>query len=204
MVNRANQAPTKRTFVAIELPPGVLQLLSSTQDDLRTRMGKATEAVRWVRPEGIHLTLQFLDDTRVDLLGQIEQALKSASALAKPFQLRIGGIGAFPNPRRPRVIWLGLEGDQQDMSALNTLQAAIAKQLATLGFKDEERFSPHLTLGRVRDAVRADELAVIANALSQPAKHPTAAFQVNGVSLIESHLQPGGSVYTPIAHAKFE
>src|SRR5438045_4974483 len=92
-------APTStvRSFIAIELPPHVLALLRTVQDELRESLGDAAEAIKWVRPEGIHLTLQFLGDVRTDRLGQIEQVMKQASANVAPFELTMRELGAFPD-----------------------------------------------------------------------------------------------------------
>src|SRR4051812_28775111 len=175
-----------RTFIAVELPAQVHALLTTVQQELRDMMGGAAGAIRWARPEGIHLTLQFLGDVPSDSIPEIERALRNACAYATPFSLQVGGLGAFPNARRPRVIWVGLTGDTQAMAALNALQQAVTEQMATLGFKSDNSFKPHLTLGRVRENITKSELEDIANTLQYPDAQPafSAAVDVNGVALM--------------------
>ena len=97
--------PTIRAFIAVELPAQVHALLTTVQEELRESLGRAAGAVRWVRPEGTHLTLQFLGDVPAGSIEPIEQALRVACASASPFTLKVEGLGAFPNPRRPRMPW---------------------------------------------------------------------------------------------------
>src|SRR5690242_13044572 len=106
---------TVRAFIAVELPAQVHALLSTVQGELREMMGSAEGAVRWVRPEGSHLTLQFLGDVPSELVPRIEEGLREAVAGVDTFLLEVSGVGAFPNPRRPRVVWVGLTGDAQHM-----------------------------------------------------------------------------------------
>src|SRR3712207_5605424 len=96
--------PTIRTFVAVELPEEVKQALTSVQEELRARMGRAANGIRWVQPEGIHLTLQFLGDVAEASIPDIVEALRAASTGASPISLELNGLGVFPNLRRPRVL----------------------------------------------------------------------------------------------------
>lgn len=192
---------TKRTFVAIELPESVQELLASTQGKLRTRLGRAANAVRWARPEGTHLTLFFLGDTLLSLVEQVERALQDACAQSAPFALHTGSMGAFPNPQRARVLWVGLHGDSDAMAALYKLQGDVSTALEALGFRPDKSFSPHLTLGRIRDSILPWERTAIADALRQVEVAST-NFAVRDVSLMESHLEPSGAVYTQINSVK--
>lgn len=201
-----NTQTTVRTFIAVELPAQVHALLSTVQGELREMMGGAANAVRWARPDGVHLTLQFLGDVPSDSIPAIDRALRDASAYATPFSLQVGGLGAFPNARRPRIIWVGLTGDPQSMATLNSLQESVTTHMAKLGFKPDNSFKPHLTLGRVRENASKSNLEDIANTLQYPQAQPafSAGFEVNGVSLMRSELSPGGSIYTPLVHVEFE
>jgi 2'-5' RNA ligase len=194
---------TIRTFVAVELPEDVLTHLESVQRGLRKAIGSAESAVRWVSPEAIHLTLQFLGNVPRAQVPAVEQALRDACAGARPTQVGTAGVGAFPNPNRPRVVWIGLEGGLQP---LFDVERAIGRALTPLGYKPDKPFNPHLTLGRVREHVRPDEVAAIARVLADAAKRPPRqiSFRVGAVSLMQSTLQPGGSVYTQLAEFKFE
>ncbi|HEX9989716.1 MAG TPA: RNA 2',3'-cyclic phosphodiesterase [Chloroflexia bacterium] len=193
---------TIRTFVAIELPEDVKQALTSAQEELRAHMGRAANAIRWVRPESIHLTLQFLGDVAESSIPDIVKALRAASHESKPMSLELSGLGVFPNLRRPRVLWAGLDGTQQALNDLQRLHRTISEELTPLGFKPDKSFDPHLTLGRVRDTVRPGELAAISDVVSSQSNRllPRLPFQAGAISLMKSDLQPGGSVYTRLAH----
>jgi 2'-5' RNA ligase len=193
--------PTIRTFVAVELPEDVKHALTSAQEELRAYLGKAANAIRWVRPEGIHLTLQFLGDVAEASIPDIVKALHAASIGSGHVSLELGGLGVFPNLRRPRVLWAGLDGTPKAMRDLQMLHRAVSEGLTPLGFKSDKSFDPHLTLGRVRDTVRPNELAAISEVISSHADRlvPRLTFQIDAISLMKSDLQPGGSIYTRLA-----
>jgi 2'-5' RNA ligase len=193
---------TLRAFVAVELPVGTHEVLATIQNELRSAMGRASAGVRWTRPESVHVTLQFLGDIPSSRVSEITAAIADACAGAKPLHVALNGIGAFPNVTRPRVLWIGLEGD---IGKLSSLAAGIAERLKPLGYKPDKPFQPHITLGRVRETVRPEELRAISQALATQARHPTTtAFTVGSISLMQSHLQPGGSVYTQLANVKLD
>jgi 2'-5' RNA ligase len=194
---------TIRAFIAVELPDDVLVHLESVQCGLRQSLGRVESAVRWTRPEGVHLTLQFLGDVPRTQVPDIERGLREACAGARPALVRTAGLGVFPNPNRPRVLWIGLEGDLQP---LFDVERAIGQALLPLGYKPDKPFKPHLTLGRVREHVRPDEAASIAQTIAQSVKHPPAgvAFTAYAVSLMQSTLQPGGAMYRELARIEFE
>ena len=135
---------TVRSFIAIELPAAVISLLDNVQQELKVLRLKA----RWVRPQNIHLTLKFLGNIDSGEIEKIGRAMVDAAGDSAPFTLTIGGIGFFPDIKRPRVIWVGLDGAKP---ALFNLQRNLADRLAIAGFPKEERsFKAHLTLGRIR------------------------------------------------------
>ena len=179
-----------RTFIAISLPESVLQAMGQAQQTLGT-LGRG---IRWVRKEGIHLTLKFLGDVDRDNVEKIQIAMKRGTEEASPFALTGQGTGVFPDLRRPRVIWMGLSGDLQMLFAL---QANVESQLKGLGFPQDKRpFKGHLTLGRVKGRLDAAELR---EALEGLAGFQTDAFTVQSVALFQSTLRPHGAVYTKLA-----
>lgn len=187
-----------RTFISVEIPDSIKNLMLSKQEELRTAMGPAAGAVRWSRPEGTHLTLQFLGDVPAASIAEIADRMCAGCEGGRPLELALGRTGAFPGIVKPRVLWMGLEGDT---GHLQTLQSRIAEQLATLGYKPDKPFKPHITLGRVRDTVRRNEMDAISHALrlqeNSPINlHPFTAYRV---SLMRSELHPGGSIYTELA-----
>ena len=193
---------TIRAFVAVELPDEVRAHLETVQRGLKEVLGQAAGAVRWVRPEGVHLTLQFLGDVPRTQVPAIEQTLRAASTGARATQVCTGGLGAFPNTNRPRVLWIGLDGDLQP---LLDVERAIGRALSALGYAPDKPFNPHMTLGRVRDHIRPDDATAIARALAAAAKRPppTVSFTADSVSLMQSTLQPGGSEYRCLARVAF-
>jgi len=186
-----------RTFVAVELPADIRGRLADTQAQLRGAIGGAERAVRWSRADGVHLTLQFLGDVPSGSIHAILGGVRAGCAGATPIGLLLGSVGAFPTVEKPRVLWLGLNGDAVH---LQTLQTGIARQLGALGYQPDKPFKPHITLGRVREHVSKDELAGISRALQMVAgkstQHPS--FTVHEVSLMKSDLQPAGAVYTAL------
>ncbi|MDQ3931130.1 MAG: RNA 2',3'-cyclic phosphodiesterase, partial [Chloroflexota bacterium] len=187
-------ARAARLFVAIELPENILRVIEGIQAQARENLGGAANLLRWSRPEGIHITLQFLGETPSDRVPAITEALQRACAGVGPFNLEVGGLGAFPNVRRPRVVWVGLGGDT---GAATRLAAAVQGALDPLGYKPDKPFSPHMTIARVREGTRPDQLAPLSRVLSLTGivLPEPGTFQVGGVSLMQSFSQPGGSVY---------
>jgi RNA 2',3'-cyclic 3'-phosphodiesterase len=181
-----------RLFVAIELPEPLLEGMAEVQQGLKRRLG--TDAVRWVDPHSCHLTLKFLGDTDEGKVAGLKEALADACAAAAAMELHLSGLGVFPNARRPRVVWVGLDGS---LVGLAELQAQVEKAIGRLGFPPEERaFSPHLTLGRVRDGATTADYGAIAAALSAAPTVPAATLPVREVSLMRSVLRPQGAEYT--------
>lgn len=184
-----------RLFVALELPAPILDALAQTQDALQAQMPR--RAVRWVRGEGIHLTLKFLGETPARQREPIAAAVAAACAGYGPLTLRAAGLGCFPNPARPRVVWVGLEGD---LAALGALQRAVESALEPLGFRPEGRpFSPHLTLGRVRDDVSSADVKAAGQVVAAATVGTLGEWTADAVSLMRSDLRREGAVYTCLA-----
>jgi 2'-5' RNA ligase len=189
--------PTLRTFIAIELDRDLKAGLERAQDLLRQQVAPAS--VRWVRPESIHLTLKFLGDTPSEKVDLIAEALARASARISPFIFTVGRLGCFPNPRRPRVVWAGL---QDPSGSLARLRDAVEAEVAPLGFPTEARpFSPHLTLGRVQNRASKSEVLEIGTAVLDSPIAAIGQMTVTGVAFIKSDLRPSGPIYTTLAEA---
>jgi 2'-5' RNA ligase len=180
---------TIRAFIAIDLPPAVKDALGGVARELGGRVARG--AVRWVRPEQMHLTLRFLGDTPLDRLPAVQQAMNAAAGTSAPFTLQLDGVGCFPNRSRPRVVWVGLAAAGGGESApLLALKAALDGALVPLGWPPEDRpFAAHLTLGRVKD-----ERAALG--IDWTAAVPLLSISVTAIHLIESQLRPDGPVYT--------
>ncbi|MDP2840106.1 MAG: RNA 2',3'-cyclic phosphodiesterase, partial [Syntrophales bacterium] len=154
--------------------------------------------LRWIRPEGIHLTLKFFGDVPENAVADISAVAGPAAAAVGPFELAIGGAGVFPDPIRPRVVWLGMNGE---VARLVAFQQRLERALGETGFPPEERpFRPHLTLGRVKSP---KGLTGIAEALEKGETVTTGSFTASGISLFQSDLTPRGAVYTRLAEYPF-
>lgn len=180
---------TLRLFVALELPEAVQQALVSAWAPLRC----TERGVKWVASESIHITLKFLGEVSGEHLSQLEAPLAQAAQASGPLRLRISTVGGFPSLDFPRVLWVGLEGDRE---ALGRLQRAVEQSTASLGFPPEERpFTPHITIGRVRDGVPPQERRRIGRAVEQIELPPDLSFGVGHLSLMQSTLTPQGARY---------
>jgi RNA 2',3'-cyclic 3'-phosphodiesterase len=188
----------RRLFVALEPPDAVRRRLAALAVELRRSAGRAADDVRWTAPETIHLTLQFLGAVPPGRVAGVEAAIRATAAGARPLSLEVRGTGGFPNARRPRVVWAGVGGE---VEALSALAAELGRRLAPLGFPPESRpFSAHLTLGRARDARGAPGLA---GALACAADAPGTPWRALELTLFESHLSPRGARHEAIARAPF-
>jgi 2'-5' RNA ligase len=186
----------RRLFVALDPPEPVRRRVAALGVELRRTAGRHADEVRWVPPENVHLTLQFLGAVPEERVAAVEGAIRAAAAAGRALSLELSGAGGFPNARRPRVVWAGVAGE---VEALAALVADLGRRLAPLGFAPEERpFSAHLTLGRARDGRGAPGLA---GALAQAAEAGGTPWRVADVALVESHLSPKGPRYEVIARA---
>lgn len=186
-----------RLFVAIELPTSVQSALGEIQQRLRAEPGLAP--LRWVRPQGIHLTLKFLGATPPEKRGPIEGALGRAVKGVAPFGLALGRLGRFGSRGSPRVLWVDVAGET---GGLAHLQRRIEAEIAPLGFPPEDRpFAAHLTLARVPPERSREAGPVIESAIAS-VDSPRAEFAVSEVALMKSDLRPGGAVYTQLFTAR--
>lgn len=181
-----------RTFIAISLPDTIQQKL---EEIVRRLKAAGVSGVRWVPAQNVHLTLKFLGDVSPANLDLLKKILQAEISRHHPFEIVIEGLGAFPNMRRPRVVWVGVKAPP----ALENLQRSIEAETQRLGYAAEDRpFSPHLTLGRISHNANLQEIHHIANVLSQQTVNRLGGFQVESVQLYRSDLNPGGAVYTAL------
>jgi len=194
---------TLRTFIAVELD----QELKATLAEIQARLRGAVppRAVRWVQPEGIHLTLKFLGDTPLDKVEHVKSALVRAAGQIPAFTITVGGVGCFPDVRRPRVVWVGV---QEPSGSLARLWQAVESHVAPVGFPTEKRpFSPHLTLGRVQRYASGTEARDIGQAVAALAAETAGAqdeMAVSAAAYIRSDLRPTGAVYTTLTEARLQ
>ena len=182
-----------RTFIALDFPLSILDSIEQQTKRLRQTLGN--DVIRWVLTHNLHLTLKFLGNVPVSHLEFLKQMLAQATDSITQFDLQIGGIGSFPNSNRPRVLWVGIHAP----AALSNLQKAIEEGAKRLGYEKEERpFSPHLTLGSVRQGLDGKDLQKISNALSSIQLGKIGIARVDSVHIYKSDLNSEGSVYTKL------
>lgn len=177
-----------RLFVAVEIPGAVRASLEALLAELR----RDVRDVRWSRVESIHLTLKFLGEVEEPRLGPLSGALEAAaSAAAGGFEVGVGALGTFGDPRRPRVVWAGVRDPAGGLAAL---QEAVEAACEGCGFPREERaFSPHLTLARPKGPSRD-----LSRALPARAGWEGGRFAVASIVLFQSLLKPEGAAYLPL------
>jgi RNA 2',3'-cyclic 3'-phosphodiesterase len=181
-----------RSFIAIEMPPEVRKSLSRLQQDLKA----GGQQVKWVEPENLHLTLQFLGNINAAKVGDIASAIEKAGTGIRPFRIEVGGLGVFPDIRRINVIWVGLAGE---LEKLDKLQKNIGANLTPLGFPPETRpFTPHLTIGRVRDFARPEDRAALGRIIAQTDYNVKYKIDATAVNLMKSQLTREGPIYSKL------
>ena len=182
-----------RTFVAVQVPAKAQQCIAGVIDRLRTRVPE--KSVRWVRPENIHLTLRFVGNVSPGDLDDLKVAVQESVQGMQPFALQLAGCGCFPNVHAPRVLWVGLEGDLDTLSAL---QSRVTAKTAGWGELEERDFHPHLTLGRVTTK-RRGELQRVATAFDDVSVPACPPWTVAALHLMQSQLTPDGARYSVLA-----
>jgi 2'-5' RNA ligase len=197
----SQREPNLRLFVALELSREWLATLERAQSDLRQALeALGGRGLRNVRPEGIHLTLKFLGGVPESRLDSVRNALRSATSDYRPISLTMGRLGSFGDRRGPRVAWVGLDGATlADRERLYRLVESIETWLEAAGFAREGRFQPHLTLARVPEDFSRDDRALVARACERVRVREPAPLTAPAVSLMQSHLGPGGTRYERLA-----
>lgn len=185
-----------RAFIALEIPAPIREAIQ--QQTAALRKSADSSLVRWVPAGNLHLTLKFLGDVSTTNLPFLTQMLSREAGQHAGFSLQVGGLGAFPNSRRPRVIWIGIHAPEELSALARSLESATRR----LGYPSEERpFSPHLTIGRIKQTASPADLQRIHTALESTQVGPLGSAEVTAVHLMKSDLQPTGSVYTRLFSA---
>jgi 2'-5' RNA ligase len=190
---------TIRSFIAIELPEAVKTRLQQLQAELTL---PRYSFVKCVAPEGIHLTLKFLGNISAQKVTDITGVMEQASQGVSPFQLQLTEVGAFPNMRRPRVVWVGIKGEVDKLVAW---QQCLDNGLVPLGFAKEARpFTPHLTLARLRENCSPGDTLQFGEMLTSSHVDVDYYFAVTSLNLMRSQLFPTGAVYSSLAEVKLK
>ena len=184
--------PTVRTFVAVEITPGV----RSRARQLIEKLSATGANVKWVEPENLHLTLAFLGEVDVLEIPELCETVRQSVGDYEPFDIEVRGVGAFPDLRRPRTVWIGVENGAEEMIALH---GSLEKGLTKLGYRAEKRrFRPHLTLGRVRNAPQGQGVDDLGRAIEQFRDYQADTMSVAEVIVFSSRLDRGGPEYEPL------
>jgi len=180
-----------RSFLAFELPVEIREQIRVISKELK----KTALPVRWVKVDNIHLTILFLGSVDEDTIGDIEEKVNVVVKGFSAFKTKLNAVGAFPHWKRPRVIWIGLNGD---IGRLSNLRNKLQEELKVLGFMPEKRpFRPHLTLGRFKGPIdRGEDMKWI---LDRHRDINSDLYQLNELILYKSDLKPDGPVYTKMA-----
>ena len=193
-----------RLFIAIPVPSAVQEALGQAQDKLREAL--PLSGIRWGRPDQIHLTLRFLGDVPEERVAGLTQALEGVCAAVAPLPLAARGLGCFPESRRPRVLWAGVDepaAERASRRPLTRLKTSLdATAHAFTGEPPEAHFSPHLTLGRFKFVVPAEALA-LAKLAHGFAQHSFGSWTAENLELMRSELAPEGPVHTCLAKVSF-
>ena len=185
-----------RAFIAIELPKHIQDAVEKQTARLRQTLGK--DVIRWVPTQNMHLTLKFLGDIATSHIEFLKQLLAREVDSHPQFDMQIGGLGSYPTSRRPRVLWAGLHAPAD----LISLQKSIEAGTTRLGYEQEEHaFSPHLTLGRVRQTTSPAEIQKVRSALDTIQLGNIGTARVDSIHLFKSDRQRSGSIYTKLFSA---
>lgn len=180
-----------RTFIAVDLPSSVLDALEQITSQLQEKLPNTP--VRWVDVQKMHLTLKFLGDISKENIGMVEKILLSEGVKRPVMEIGIGGIGAFPKMRHPRVIWIGVEAPPD----LFDLRRGIEDGIARLGYNyDKYEFTPHLTLGRISRKASARDVRTVGNVLHDFQVGFIGVARIEAVHLYRSDLSPDGAKYS--------
>jgi 2'-5' RNA ligase len=180
---------TLRAFLAVETGCGF------RSGEILKELERSGADIKLVAPQNLHITLKFLGDTGEDKIDGIGRAMEESVRGIAPFEVKFCGLGAFPNSRSIRVVWVGLLGTEP----LARISLSLDENLAGLGFAKEQRgFSPHITLGRVRTPHRWGSLPAL---IGRYADTDFGTMCVGRLSLKKSVLGPGGPTYSTVLEA---
>jgi len=179
-----------RTFVAVCLDAEVRGRISAVAE----RAKKLAPNVKWVAPDNFHVTLKFLGGVSAGRVARVQDALDEIAREFTAFDLSLSGLGVFPTPRRPRVIWVGVEEGREQLVAL---AKAVEDRLVRAGFEKEDKpFRSHITIGRVREGKPVEGLV---EGLAEIDTGNLGVQRIDSITVMESTLRPGGSEYTPLS-----
>ncbi len=182
-----------RSFIAIDLPQPVLGKITEITSYFKTKT--PSKALRWVSPDNLHLTIKFLGDVPEKNIEAIKTRISMTASGYRHFSIAIRNLGMYPNPHKPRVIWLGVDCDP----TLIELHDELDRSLKKTGIEPEKRaYSPHLTIARVSKRADLNTIKKIGDTLSRFKVDTLGVFDVTKIYLYKSDLTPSGPIYTQL------
>ncbi len=182
-----------RTFIAVDFPPEILQKFGKIIAYFKTQTPENT--LKWVSTHNLHLTIKFLGDIPLNKLDQVKAVLSESLQDKPPFTIGIEGLGLHPDRRNPRVIWLGITS----CDTLTNIYVALDRDLTVVGIEpDKRKYTPHITIARVKRRVETSAVKNIGETLSQFKVDSLGNFIVKEIILYQSELTPKGPIYTPL------
>jgi len=188
-----------RTFIAADIPPTIQKSIQQQVDNLRLKIGDSS--VRWMTVRNTHITLKFLGDVSPVNVDALTQIIRTETDTRHAFDINITGLGSFPSPKRAQVLYIGIQASAE----LEALQRGIESACARVGFESEARpFSPHLTIGRVRQRIPKSDQQKIYEILRGVKIDSLGTARVDSVHLYKSERKSSGAVYTKLFTAPLQ
>lgn len=182
-----------RTFISVELPDEIREKIVAIIDTLK----EVGSGVKWVEKKNLHITLKFLGWVPDEKIDNLKELVRQAAEGHKIFNAKFEELGTFPPGKRPRVIWVGTSTGAEE---LKNLAISIEKTLSKAGYRSEEReFAPHITIGRVKEKKKLDDLA---KAIDSKKNSKFGETVVGEVCIMKSTLTPKGPIYEVIEKVK--
>ena len=188
-----------RTFIAADIPPSIQQSIQQQVHSLRNMIGNSS--VRWVPVQNIHISLKFLGDVSIENVDALTKVILGEAESHPGFDVQVRGLGSFPNSKRARVLYIGI----QVPAELVALQRGVESACERVGYKSDSRpFSPHLTIGRVRQGISSSDQMRIRRMLEEIKIDSLGTARVDSVHLYKSELKSTGAVYTKLFSAPLQ
>ncbi len=169
-----------RTFLAIEVPKDARKRIDAFIQEESTR----SLPIKWVKFQNLHVTLKFLGEIDEQKKSEIQPVIKEITEKLRPFQVNLEGVGCFPGPKNPKVLWIGVK---QGAEILGEIAQELERRLSKFGFKKERRFHAHLTIGRIKKFCKVDD--ILTKSIT------TEVFPINAITFFKSTLKPEGPIY---------
>ena len=175
-----------RTFLSIPVP----SMVKSKKQMLYSTLEQSPAKINWVKDEQLHITIKFIGHTPENLFDEIKSLVIKVVSSIRPFKITINNTGCFPVPERPRILWLGVDGD---LKSMKNLYLNIEKQMETIGFSlNDGEYFPHVTLARIKYPQKfTPDISTFLNSSYDPID-----FKVDRVQFLSSELLPAGTLYT--------